>query len=128
MGHPTADRLDLILDLLSEADRRRLLYVLTAHGELSVDRLAEVLVGTALGQNGEAVAKPAQYRRTLTALRHAHLPRLADADVVRVDEAAETVSLAEPHPVLEELLAVTRRIETGPREQPHQSPDGGPAG
>jgi len=74
--------------------------------EVAVDDLATALVADErIGPDGDS------YERALIELQHDHLPRLAEAGIVRYDPARATVRYC-PHDGLEELLwVVTERLE-----------------
>ena len=117
MDQTDDDRLSLFLDLLSDPARRRLLYALEAHDPAGFERLADVLAGWQLSRNGDAVVRPADYRRIVTQLRHVHLPRLTDAGVVQVDENGDRIRLVSTDSMLHELLATTREFEASVANQ-----------
>lgn len=91
--------------LLADEHRRYVLYYLRRHDRTTVEELATVLSGW-LGARNHPTAgtTPAERRRLLAELHHAHLPQLADGGVVRYDSGTGTVELETLEPVFETLL------------------------
>lgn len=91
--------LDHLLDLLAREQRRCVLYYLDGTGAATVDDLVEH-VATASGVAETNVD---------VALRHTHLPRLADAGVVDYDPDSGRVALAAAADRLRPYLELTVR-------------------
>lgn len=88
-----------LFDLLCDSSRRDAMrYLLARQHEVSLDELS---AGIASRQN-----PPSQQRlaRVSIDLHHVHLPKLADAGVLRYDSESETVELLEPASMLVPLL------------------------
>lgn len=94
--------IDEAFRLLADRRRRQAIRYLQAHGDgaVSVDELAAGIADleSAAGDGGEDAV-----RRTAIELHHAHLPKLADADLVDFDVVDATVSYRS-HAVVEDLL------------------------
>ena len=89
-------------DLLGSDRRRALLRLLPADGtSMSIRTAALHLVLAESSEDAPTVA-PETYRRALTSLHHAHLPKLADADAVDYDTESGSVRRG---PVAAELEA-----------------------
>ncbi|USZ69120.1 winged helix-turn-helix domain-containing protein [Halorussus salilacus] len=79
----SASELDVLFELLADSQRRELLaYLVDADDGVAsfsdlIDRVAD--------------AEDAADREVAISIRHAHLPKLADAGVVEYDERSETV-------------------------------------
>jgi hypothetical protein len=86
-----ADRsgLDELFEVLAHRHRRYLLYYLRANGSARGHQLVDV-VAVATGQEDD----PAARQRIADRLKEEHLPRMVEADLVRVDVEANTVHLA----------------------------------
>lgn len=91
--------LDHLLDLLAREQRRHVLYYLDETGAATVDDLVEH-VATASGVAETNVA---------VALRHTHLPRLADVGAVDYDPDSGRVALAATADRLRPYLDLTAR-------------------
>lgn len=81
---------DRVYDLLSDRRRRHLLYLLLDADRLSIDEIALRLAAWE-GETPMTAVEDDRRRRIGTALRHNHLPRLADHDVIEYDPDRETV-------------------------------------
>ncbi|GAB3675673.1 hypothetical protein GCM10028856_33080 [Halopiger thermotolerans] len=96
---------DRVYDLLSDRRRRRLLYLLLEGDRLPVDEIALRLAAWEEETPLPAVEDDRR-RRVATALRHNHLPRLADYDVIEYDPDRELVT---PGPDFETVDSFVRR-------------------
>ncbi|WP_162224398.1 DUF7344 domain-containing protein [Halorussus amylolyticus] len=109
-GTLTDASLDVLFDSLSHEYRRRLLYLLSDTDErVAVESLAERLAATELDVWNDDPA------RVAAALRHQHLPKLADANLVAYDPGARTVAYRSNGDLATFLNAVAK-IETGASE------------
>lgn len=88
---------------LCSTQRRRLLYYLLDEEASSVGTIATVLTGWDTTETG-AVMAPEDRRRHLIALKHNHLPRLAEADLIAYDPQNETVSIESLDPFVREII------------------------
>ena len=96
--------IDEALRLLADRRRRQVLGYLRAHGDgaVSVDELAAAIAdGTSSSGEGHEDA----VHRTAIELHHAHLPKLADADLVDYD-AADAAVRYRSHATVEDLLGL----------------------
>ncbi|NHN47566.1 hypothetical protein G9464_08145 [Halostella sp. JP-L12] len=102
---PVALSRDVVFELLSCRRRRLALYHLVdAESPVDFDDLVSRIVDWETG----SLAPPRDHERTVsTALHHRHLPRLAEAGVVRYDADAGEIHYR-PSPRLEESLADQR--------------------
>ncbi|ELZ08370.1 hypothetical protein C479_13563 [Halovivax asiaticus JCM 14624] len=95
--------MSVVLETLSNEWRRRTLSLLSGHETMTVDDLAETLAV-------EAGDRPADTLRL--ELHHCHLPKLADAGLVRYDAERDRVrvrtDLGELDPLLEAVRASDR--------------------
>lgn len=91
MSSDTSTRLDTVFLLLSDTERRRLLYYLREHGTATRTELADVLTGWLATdrKNGAATAKHRQ--RLGTKLHHHHIPALRDGGLVTVSSEGDVV-------------------------------------
>ncbi|RKD95259.1 DUF7344 domain-containing protein [Halopiger aswanensis] len=96
---------DRVYDLLSDRRRRHLLYLLLDGDRLPVDEIALRLAAWE-GETPLPAVEDDRRRRIATALRHNHLPRLADHDVIEYDPDGETVA---PGPDFDAVESVVRR-------------------
>lgn len=101
-------RLNEILDLLTHPYRRYVLYYLTNESEVAeIDTLASAIATW----DGDTVTDTGTHGRAVTvALRHGHLPQLADAGLVAFDAKTGVVELGEPDG-LDRFLDDTARID-----------------
>jgi DNA-binding transcriptional ArsR family regulator len=95
---------DQLYRVLAARPRRRLLYYLDDVEQSTVNELAAVLVGWEHTERG-GMATEAEYDRTETALRHSHLPALADAGLVTDDTDTDHVTVASLDDEISELVA-----------------------
>lgn len=95
--------LDAIYDILAHQHRRSTIACLDEHGPLALPDLADEVAR--YEHDGMAGPIPEdEVRRVHSSLRHAHLPKLAEADVVSHDQDRDIVTLAENADVVERLL------------------------
>ena len=112
MANPEAE-IGTIFDVLTHRRRRYILYELQHHDEeLSTQHLAMTVAAWETERSQSAV-EATDYRRVFTALHHAHLPKLADANAIAYDEAQQQVSLQDHPPLLETCLhaSASRELE-----------------
>lgn len=95
--------IDEALRVLADHERRYVCYYLHREGPLNVDDLARLVAATKTDGHPDADDLTA----TGVALRHVHLPALADAGIATYDREDGTARLAEDAPFVRELLAVT---------------------
>lgn len=102
-----APSLNLVFDLLAARRRRYALYYLSEapDGVATVDEIVEHVLGLEDGSE-----EPAGRVEVRTALRHIHLPKLADAGVIEHDVRSETVRYWR-QPSVEEWLEHARYKE-----------------
>lgn len=99
-----SDRLDILFDLLSSAERRATLrYLALRSDHVSIERLGDEV---ASDSHGRAVADLTEKQRsdTTVALHHVHLPRLEETGLVSWNRESNRVRLA---PAVEEVLVTT---------------------
>ncbi|WP_222913760.1 ArsR family transcriptional regulator [Natrinema sp. SYSU A 869] len=109
MGEPDTSRLTETLDLLTHPYRRYMLYYLTYESEeISVDTLTTAITEWAGDQMGEG--RSADRKAVETALRHTHLPKLADMGIVSFRLDRELVELRDTDGI-DQFLADTARID-----------------
>ncbi|MFD1514688.1 DUF7344 domain-containing protein [Halomarina rubra] len=97
------ESIDETLRVLADHERRYICYYLDREGQIGVDELARFVAATKAGGHPDAD----DLTSTAVALRHVHLPTLADAGVVTYDREEGTAKLAEDAPFVRELLSVT---------------------
>ncbi|MFC7097903.1 DUF7344 domain-containing protein [Halobaculum marinum] len=101
---------DAMYSLLSSRRRRNVLHALVANdGTSTVSDLARRLAAWETGKPPEAVTSK-ERKRTYTALRQTHLPKLAEYDVVEYDVNRGTVALTEVGEELQPYLWPRRDI------------------
>lgn len=109
MVEPNTSRLTETLDLLTHPYRRYTLYRLTNESEVvSVDSLAGVVAEWAGEQTG--AGQRTDRNAVEIALRHTHLPKLADKGIVSFRANTDSVELQDTHG-LEWFLADGARID-----------------
>ena len=108
MGH--------VYTLLGESRRRYLLYQLMGEAYGNIDDLALQIAAWERGTPTDAVSEEAQ-EKVCISLVHAHLPRLADHNVVEYDLRSGDVVLADGVSALEPLLEQFKRTEEVPEIQ-----------
>ena len=101
---------DAMYSLLSSRRRRNVLHALVASdGASTVSELARRLAGWETGKTPEAVTSK-ERKRTYTALRQTHLPKLAEYDVVDYDVNRGTVVLTDVGQELQPYLWPRRQL------------------
>ncbi|WP_276300889.1 DUF7344 domain-containing protein [Halorussus lipolyticus] len=108
-GNETIEDVSEAFNLLRNARRRGVLYVLRQKGQTGVKTLARRISAWQSGE-GERAPDSADVEMSLV---HSHLPKLQAADVVEYDREAGTVELAESARNLDPLLRCTREREPG---------------
>lgn len=98
-----------LLTVLAHPRRRRALEVLTEYGMASLRDVATGVAARELAIEGTAVSDH-QRRDVAISLYHIHLPRLADAGMIRLDDGMQRIR---PAPVAEAALAVFSRLSSG---------------
>lgn len=94
-NRPRASRIDEFFDLLSNKHRRETIHVLVRRDEpISVERLAERLATREWNDPSHD-----DVRKIHISLQHAHLPKLADAEVVAYDSDTQRVEFANSRPL-----------------------------
>lgn len=102
---------DRVYDLLSDRRRRHLLYLLLDADRLPVDEIALRLAAWE-GETPMTAVDDDRRRQIATALRHNHLPRLADHDVIEYDPDRETVAPGSDFDTVESFVRRASTIET----------------
>lgn len=109
MVEPDTSRLTETLDLLTHPYRRYTLYCLTNESEeISVDTLTTAITEWAGDQTG--VGRSTDRKAVKTALRHTHLPKLADGGIVSFRSNRGVVELRDTDGI-DRFLADTARID-----------------
>jgi len=107
---PTRLADDQFYQVLASSHRRRLLYYLLENEESTLSELTSVLSGWEL-----TPAKPMQTSADRSEirlyLRHNHLPRLDDADLVEYDGETGTVRLESLHPQVRDIIKQSVQAE-----------------
>ncbi|MBZ6496188.1 DUF7344 domain-containing protein [Natrinema longum] len=118
MAGPHTSRLTETFDLLSHPYRRYVLYYLTRESEaVGIDTLAAVIANW----DGDGTkTPPGSGRRDVeTALRHTHLPKLADAGIVLFGTNADAIEFRATDRfdrILEETARLDGYMQTAPSE------------
>lgn len=106
------DEVDTVLSALSDPYRRHALYYLREREGASVSELVTVLTGWLNAHESRPqVANPEQRRRVAIALRHSHLPKLAECGFVGYDSDSETVELETTSESLDAYLDLSLEVE-----------------
>ncbi|WP_458206479.1 DUF7344 domain-containing protein [Haladaptatus sp. NG-SE-30] len=102
--------LKTILDLLANRRRRYILYHLREHETAVVESLIEYV--RAKERDGRAVTpSPTKQKRLRIELLHTHLPKLANADVVRFERPDEYVEYDVQSEAFELFLELATSLE-----------------
>lgn len=92
MASATTGELGETFDLLTHPYRRHMLYYLRTHSEaVAIDTLAAMLANELAGPSATAGRDTTEDIEV--ALRHMHLPKLADADLITFAQDGESVEL-----------------------------------
>lgn len=83
--------LDRVFETLDHPRRRYLVYALATNGQWTLSELATKLASWERDVPEGDVSERTR-DRVYTSLYHAHVPKLADHDVIRFDDGTETVS------------------------------------
>jgi hypothetical protein len=105
----TLEDVSQAFDLLRNARRRGVLYMLNRNGRMSVQAVARRITEW----QSEADGSAPDVETVETSLVHSHLPKLDAAGVVEYDPDEETVELDESARDLDPLLQCTREREPG---------------
>jgi len=104
---------DELFGVLSDRTRRRILWFLLEESRTTVDELADLLLGWEI--SGDGVAGPEERDGVLVSLHHVHLPRLADAGLVRYDAdsgaGASEIRIAQLSDAVRDLVRFGYRYE-----------------
>lgn len=95
-----------LLLALAHLYRRIALYYLREHERASCETLAECIAGWVSSGPGPG-SDAGEYERVRVRLHHIHLPKLADADLIRYDDASGMATLASHPPAVDDLLTAT---------------------
>lgn len=105
---PTARFADVAFDLLKDPHRRHALsYLLETDGPAELATLAEHV---AAGSGSSDRVPTEDVAATRTSLRHSHLPRMEDADVIDYDPDEATVALTRRAEAFESALSTLVRF------------------
>lgn len=99
-----------LMQAFADPVARYTVYYLLERQTVSVDRLAEVVVGWLNADTG-SVATRSDRDRTRTMLYHVHLPVLDSLGVVEFDSDDRTVATAEASPSMESFVDWVRRLD-----------------
>ena len=98
---------DGLFRALAHSRRRRLLSVLSSESPVTLDKLADILVGWESTASGPA--GPDERAQVKIELVHAHLPLLSDAGLVTVeDDTVRRISIPDP---VEEAISFAAEYE-----------------
>ena len=100
---PTRLSDDQFYRALRSVHRRRLLYYLLDNPESTVQEIATVLCGWQASTTG-TMKTPEDRSDVLLVLKHNHLPRLADAEMVDYNPQNGTVHLESLHPFVADII------------------------
>lgn len=101
--------LSLVFRILTARRRRYILYYLRTHRRpVPLVELIDYLI--AQEPDGEQVnSRTEKHKHLLTELHHAHIPLLADADVIKYDSDTDLLALAEDIRPLDECLRLAEQ-------------------
>lgn len=103
---------DEVYRALSDRDRRYALYYLLEHDDetIAVSELADVVAGWTRASEYGTVSRR---ERDLVhaSLVHRHLPAMAEAGLVRVDDSGESVTFAVESDQVRELVRIASTVE-----------------
>lgn len=102
----TISNRDIAYTLLSSRRRRNVFHALSQGGDSTVSELSRQLAGWETGKAPEAVSSK-ERKRTYTALRQTHLPKLTKHGIIEYDADRGTVSLTARGKELEPYLYTT---------------------
>ena len=105
-----APDLDEFYQLLGSASRRRVLYYLQEHPEITLEELSDVVAGWKAVEE-DAVVGPRERDRIRISLHHTDVPRLAESDVVEYDRESREVALKQLPEPLSRILRGSREYE-----------------
>lgn len=110
---------DRIYELLASHRRRHLLACLYLYGEtMGLPDIADQLIAWEHGRPGSEL--PDERLRVYTDLYHAHVPKLADSDVVSYNQTTDTVELAGQAPQIRPYLEQAERdLFVSPTDHDH---------
>jgi DNA-binding transcriptional ArsR family regulator len=100
---------DALFHALSARIRRQTLFYLLEDPEATIDELTDVVAGWRSTESG--VVGPDEGEQIGIELRHAHLPLLTNAGLVKYDSAAGTVRLADLSDSVCKMIRLARQYE-----------------
>ncbi|MFB6179496.1 MAG: ArsR family transcriptional regulator [Halorientalis sp.] len=103
-GSQELDDLDQLFEVLSNRERRRILYYLREHGTATRRELVDVLAGWAATDREHAATTPDDWSQLATAVHHVHLPKLVDTELVAFDPETGIVRLGTLSPWIDRCL------------------------
>jgi hypothetical protein len=112
MHDDSSTRLDTVFALLSDADRRRLLYYLREHGTATRTELADVLTGWRATDRPDGTASDEDRHQLECELHHRHLPALQDGGLVSASLDSDIVETTDWPPWVDRCLDLAFAVET----------------
>jgi DNA-binding transcriptional ArsR family regulator len=123
MHDDTSTRLDTVFTLLSDADRRRLLYYLRDHGTATRTELADVLTGWRATDRPAGTATDGDRGQIESELHHRHLPALQDGELVTASLDSTIVETTDWPPWLDRCLDLAFELEATDDAEPDRPTD-----
>ncbi|RQH00494.1 DUF7344 domain-containing protein [Natrarchaeobius oligotrophus] len=119
MDQRSATRMEAACSLLSESERRYLLYLLADERSANLEDLVRQIAAWERGDPASTIDKDGRQHVYVT-LVHNHLPRLADYDIVDYDLRSGEIVLTEGFDDIKPLLEQFRQTEAVPeiRQRP----------
>ena len=121
MTGDTSARIDDVLALMADTDRRRLLYYLREHGTATRSELADVLTGWHATDRPEGSATDAHRERVASVLYHRHLPALREDDLVDAVGDTDTFVTTDWPQWVDRCLDVAFDAEARDAESEHET-------
>ncbi|MFP8952250.1 hypothetical protein ACLI4Z_04635 [Natrialbaceae archaeon A-arb3/5] len=113
MAQTSTTRMEAACSLLSESERRYLLYLLAENPGMNLEDLISQVAAWERGEPVTTIDTETR-QRVYVSLVHNHLPRLADYDIIEYDLRSGDIVLAEGFDDIKPLLEQFRQTEEIP--------------
>lgn len=111
-GSVDPNTVDAVFEVFRDRDRRYVLYFLLEHDRVSVQDIGNIVTGWVKANSSE-MGHRADRNATLGELRHQHVPLLIESNLVKYDEATESLSVSPRFEAARPFIERACAAETG---------------